>query len=117
MKILQNKKNKVLPNLIYNETFENENLCRLHELSGERRLLLGILDRAFMDLTHDDIKIRQDAERWFNTPDVEDPGVTTLQYICFLFNLNRSRIINRIHTIVNNQEKHREIIVEYVLNV
>jgi hypothetical protein len=106
-------------NSIYNELSENENLERLKELCGERKLLAAVLDRAFLDLRNENYKIRKDAENWFNAKEIEDPEVISFQFICELFKLNIPYLRNKALCIASEcairLKQQKEIVTTYVL--
>lgn len=106
-------------NPIYNELSENENFDRLKELSGERKLLMALLDRAYLDLRSDNYKIRRDAENWFNIRTVENPDIISFQFICELFNFNRSYLYDKameiLHDYNNISSSKKEIVTTYIL--
>lgn len=113
-------KNDKLPTT-YNELSENENLHRMHDLSGERKLLLALLSRAFLDLSSENFSIRQDVLKWFYAPTEDNPEITSLQYICGLFSLSVKQVLTKVEQIMLTAPspllpKEREIVLEYLLH-
>jgi hypothetical protein len=65
------------------EKTTNINYC------GERKLLIGILERAILDLSSDDLKIKTTAQEWFDAPIEDAPYLFSYQNICMEFNFSQ----------------------------
>ena len=75
---------------------DNENINpRDNGVSGERKLLAAVLERAALDLTSDDREMAYMSGEWFNEAFVDNPELYTFQYVCFMLDLDPLSMRNK----------------------
>lgn len=88
--------------LSFNVEIDREYNQAEDQVLPERRLLVAILERSLLDLKHSDRKIRESAIEWCAESEEENPGFTSLQYICMSLDLDflimKEKIFNLIIT-------------------
>lgn len=87
---LQDLENNDVTLELDSDNITNSNYC------GERKLLIGILERAILDLKSDDTKIKSSAEEWFSIPVEDAPYLFSFQNICLEFNFSQQELKKKI---------------------